>query len=157
MKYVIFLIFVLAAINTKSQDFKIPNYKTKEDYINKKDNVIEVCDWLISNSIDTKNRKEANAYLMKWIAGSPIVSVGISEYVLKLTDKNPDFLVLFIAGWIKNDLVKGKKSDLESNYQAILILLEYYQSNESINDSDLDKLIKMKDKDKLRSWIEKQI
>lgn len=158
MRVSFFLYFVFLVMIASSQDFEIPNYQTKEDYINEKDKVIEVCDWLISNPIDAQNRKAANAYLIKWTEGSPMVSVGLTEYVLKLTDKNPDFLILFIAGWVKHNLVNGKATDLESNYNATLVLVGYYISNDGvIKDPDIDRLIKLKDKGKLKDWVGKQI
>ncbi len=153
-----FIILFCIPLITYSQDFTIPDYKTQQDYTDQMDNVVKVCNWLNNHPLNDKDRKNANAYLIAWASGTSSVSVAIAEYVLKLTDKNPDFLALFIANWVLYSTDTDSFDNLEANFFATRSVVDYYlKMPEVVKDKDLDKLGKLQTKNKLRDWVKSQI
>jgi hypothetical protein len=158
MHNLILVFLFLFSFSIKAQDFITPNYETKQDYIDRKDKVLEACDWLISNSLFDNKRQEVNTYLLTWVEGSPMVKVKLTEYVLKLTDKNPEFLLVFISGWVKATLQEKKTTSYELNNFATNTILDFYQTDKTARrDADIEKLLKLKKKNKLEEWLREQI
>lgn len=142
----------------QAQDFTIPAYKTKEDYGTHQANVLKTIEWLKSTPLSHPQRPQANAYLLKWAEGSPTVSITLQSYVMNLADKNPDFLMLWIGGWIEYALLqKEGYSKEEANYQAVKTVVDYYMAgHDAQKDARLEKLVKLQEKDKLKEWVAKQ-
>lgn len=157
-KLVLLPLFLLLSLMVQAQDFTIPNYKTKEDYSTYQAELLQAIHWLKTNPQTHAQRPQANAYVLKWAEGSPTVSIVLRGYVMSLAEKNPDFLMLWIGGWIEYALNnKDSYSEAEANHQAVQAVVAYYMGNYgSIKDPKLDKLVKLQNKDKLKEWVAKQ-
>ena len=106
-----FLLFfaLFAAGRLFGQTFEVPaNYTfgTRADYARYEPEVIRAVNWLEATPLHQQadKRKEVNAFLFKYIEGSPSVSIELHSFVLELNKKNPDLLMVFMAGWAKHKL-----------------------------------------------------
>jgi hypothetical protein len=89
-----------------AQEFEVPeNYKleTKEDYIKYESDVLKCIDSLENTPLDDKSEKtkNANIFLLKWMTGTPIVTIEMNSYVLDLCKKNKSFVLIFMGRWNK--------------------------------------------------------
>src|SRR5947209_3742656 len=73
------------------------------DYTRYQGDLIKTIDWLqnASWSEPIDNRKPANAFLIAWVSGSPDVTISIDHHLIKLMDKNPELMVIYMGGFTK--------------------------------------------------------
>jgi len=162
MKRSLFLIIVSFFALTKfavAQTYDVPKdyqLKVKEDYAKYEAEVINTVDWLQQTSWDDDQdkRKEANAFLMAWITGSPNVTITIGSPLMKLVNKNPDLLMTFMGGYTKYCLQHRDTLDAHAaNVAGLKALLSKYQTEKNHKkDSAVEKLIKVDQDGKLEEW-----
>lgn len=158
----VILSFGLFANQSMAQAYEVPaNYafKTKEDYTKYEPKIIETATWLESTPLksDKAKRKNASAFLMTWLTGSPTVSVTVEDYVTKIAEGNPDLLMVFLAGWTKYKLQNMAITDkIKLNVAGLKSALKLYSLGGLNKNKTLDKLAKM-DEDNLTKWITKQL
>jgi len=159
MRIIFFALLICSPFTSLAQEFTIPDYQSGEDYSKQEENLLKVIEWLKTHPTDHPDRTTANAYVMAWATGSPTVSIGITEYVMSLNDGNPQYLLLFIGGWIEYALNnKDDYSEFEANYAAVNTIVAYYSKDiYAEKDKDLDKLVKLNKKGKLKDWVQKQL
>jgi hypothetical protein len=164
MKTIILSILLsTASFSLFSQGFEVPkNYKFEkaEDYAPYEQDVIKCIDWLMKSPANEapSKRKEANAFLLVWLIGSPNVHIDINQEIATFTGGNPALLMIFMGGWAKysletkafDDKIGGSKAGIES-------VMAFYQSNQKViaKDKNVEKYIKMKEKGTLDAYIEK--
>ncbi|EMR03463.1 Ntn hydrolase family protein [Cesiribacter andamanensis] len=158
MKKLLLLPLLFISFLLQAQNFNIPAYKTKEDYAIHEAQVLQAIEWLRTAPLSHASRPQANAYVLKWAEGSPTVSVVVNSYVMGLAEQNPDFLMLWIGGWIEYALQnKETYSEAEANHQAVKAVIAYYMAGNDVKkDPKLDKLVKQHQKGKLQAWVAKQ-
>jgi hypothetical protein len=157
------LILTTISIGLFSQDFEVPkNYKLDkaEDYAPYEEDVVKCFDWLMKTSLNeqTAKRKEANAFLVKWLSGSPSVSVEIKQEIVTFMGTSPDLLMIYMGGWAKYSLEsKDFKNKIAGSIAGIESVIEFYTKNKAFmpKDKNVEKYIKMKDKGTLNAYIEK--
>jgi hypothetical protein len=152
---------MLFSFSAKSQEFNVPanyEFKTAGDYTKYEKDIIACADWLENSPLDkdVQKRKEASAFLIKWITGSPTVSIGLNaDLVMKYFEKNGDFLVIFMAGWtryaLQNNYSKDQQKGYYEGYKSVITV--YKKGIGVTKNKDLEKLIKMYDKGELEAWI----
>jgi hypothetical protein len=156
-------IFVML-FHCSAQEFVVPqNYKLEkpEDYAKYEADVLKCIDYLESIPLDDESAKTiaANAFLLKWMQGSPNVTIELNPYVVELCDKNKEFVMLFMGGWTRYALqnpdsvnsIKGNMAGLES------ILKVYKQGQGVSRDKKVEKIIKLQDEGKLENWLKDQL
>lgn len=157
------LIFLTISLGLFGQDFNVPkDYKLvkAEDYAPHEQEIINCVDWLIKTPLNEQpeKRKEANAFLLKWLTGSPNVSLEIKQEIVTFMGTSPDLLMIFMGGWAKYSLEsKGFNNKVEGSKAGINSVIEFYKSNRQVlpKDKNVEKYIKMKDKGTLSEYIEK--
>lgn len=157
------LILTIISIGLFSQDFEVPkNYKLDkaEDYAPYERDVVKCFDWLMKTSLNeqTAKRKEANTFLLKWLSGSPNVSIEIKQEIVTFMGTSPDLLMIFMGGWAKYSLEsKDFKNKIAGSMARIESVIEFYTKNKNFmtKDKNVEKYIKMKDKGTLKAYIEK--
>ena len=155
----LFACFMLAAINSFSQQFEVPAnvvMDKKEDYANYDKDVIAAVNWLEATPIgtDADKRKSVNAFVMKWINGSPEVTIGITESQIKLFDKNPDFLLVFMGAYSRYVLQTKDASVLPCYVAAMKSVIAVYKLGGKIKKSkQLTQASEANDGGKLEDWI----
>lgn len=159
----LFLIALTVATFLFSQDFEVPkNYKLEKvgDYAPYEQDVINSVDWLMKTPVNqqTAKRKEVNAFLLKWLTGSPDVHIEIKPDIVTFISSSPDLLMIFMGGWAKYSLeTKDFNNKIEGSLAGIESVIEFYTNNRDFisKDKNIEKYIKMKEKGTLKKYIEK--
>lgn len=157
------LILITISFGLYSQDFVVPknyNLDKSEDYVHYEQDVIKCFNWLMKTPINEQlsKRKEANAFLLKWLSGSPNVNIEIKQEIVTFMGTSPDLLMIFMGGWAKYSL-ESKEYDnkIAGNLAGIEAVIEFYTKNKNLipKDKNVEKYVKMKEKGKLKEYIEK--
>jgi hypothetical protein len=157
------LILATISLGLFSQDFEVPeNYKLdkSEDYAIYEQDVIKCFEWLMKTPINEQatKRKEANAFLLKWLSGSPNVHIEIKQEIVTFMGTSPDLLMIFMGGWAKYSLEsKDFKNKIAGSKAGIESVIEFYTRNKDFlkKDKNIEKYIKMRKKGTLKAYIEK--
>jgi len=163
MKKTFFItITFLLAINSLvfAQTYEAPkNYslKAKEDYAPYEQDVIRAIDWLEQTrwADQTEKRDEVRAFVMKWIIGSPSVSVEINAEVLKLSKKDAELMGSYMYGFAKYALLHKTDYDATQAKLAGLrgVIAKYTMETGHKKNSEIEKLIKLEQDGKLEAWV----
>jgi len=149
-----------------SQTFEVPknfNPKTADDYAPYEADVIKSVDWLMSMpyALEKQKREQVNAFLLKWITGSPNVLIDIKpEIVTFIGGGTPDLLMIFMGGWTKYSLESKKFDDKEGGSLAgINAVIDFYENNRKSlpKDKNVEKYIKMKEKGELEDYVKNNV
>jgi hypothetical protein len=158
--------FLLCGLNANAQNFELPeNYqlKNESDYAKYEPTVLEAIDWLMNTPvIDQKNkRKDVNAFVTKWIMGSPTVSIEISQKNMKFFEsENKGLMLVFMMGWTKYSIsTKDYNNKLMGNLSGVEALIDFYQNNKNYiqKEKNIEKYIKLQSQGKLKDFVEKNI
>lgn len=138
-----------------------PELKVKEDYAQSEAFFLQVTEWLTQTDLNTQDelRMQSNAFIMKWIMGSPTVNVGIGDYLLRLFDKNPQLFAIYMANnasfCISNKENKNIMDAVKAGLQAVVTV---YRKGMGIKRSKaLDKLTAAVDSNELEAYIIKNL
>jgi hypothetical protein len=148
-----------------AQDFEVPknfNPKTAADYEPYEADVIKGADWLMSMpyALEKQKRDEVNAFLLKWITGSPNVMIDIKPEIVTFYKGTPDLLMIFMGGWAKYALETKKFNDKEGGSLAgINAVIDFYQNNKKSlpKDKNVETYIKMKAKGELAEYVKNNV
>lgn len=166
MKTIIFsFLLMIISFGLYSQDFEVPkDYKLEEasDYALYEQDVLKCIDWLMKTPINkqTEKRKDANAFLLKWLSGSSDVHIEIKQEIVTFMGTSPDLLMIFIGGWAKYSLEsKDANNKIAGSLAGIESVIDFYTKNKSLmpKDKNVEKYIKMKNKGTLKEYIEKNV
>lgn len=155
----------LLVTGSKAQNFDVPkNYKLEkaEDYAKYVPEILKCIDYLESTPLDsaTEKRKEANAFLLKWLTGSPTVSIDLQKYVTDLSERNNDFMMIFMGGWTRYVLQSKNSPDkFECHLAGLRDILRVYQRGKGVKkDKKIEKLIALdRQEGKLDEWLRKTL
>ncbi|MCZ8020508.1 MAG: hypothetical protein O9302_08310 [Cyclobacteriaceae bacterium] len=155
------LILTVLSFGTFAQTFEIPNYKLQnaEDYDTSENDIVNCVDWLMKTPINDQvdKRKDANAFLMKWISGSPKVHIEIKQEIVTFMD-SPDLLMIFIGTWAKYSIEsKDFNNKINGTMTGIESVIDFYTKNKGqiSKNKGVEKYIKMKEKGTLKEYVEK--
>jgi hypothetical protein len=146
-----------------SQEFTVPEVElnVKEDYAKVEKDVIAGTKWLLSVPLNEQaaKRKEVYAFLVKWISGSPTVTVEVYSAILDLDKKNRGMMIMFMACCAKYVLENNYSTDVRAMQKAAFRdLIAYYKAgNGTQKDKKMDKLVKADEEGKLDEWIQKNL
>lgn len=167
MKTTLFITLFLCAFNAApllAQDFNVPaNYKFEEaaDYDKYDADIIAAAKWLVNTPLNEqdKKRKEVTAFVVKWINGSPTVTVELNEIIIDFDTKNPGMVVIFMASSARYVLENGKVDNMREKHKAALRdLIVVYKSGKGITkDKKMEKLIKADEDGKLDEWLDENL
>ncbi len=164
-----FFVLLLVLVSTNSliaQDFQVPtdvNFQTDQDFKNAEVDVVKAVNWLENTPVnmETDKRKDVNSFLMKWMTGTPNVSIELAQFQTDLTDKNPDLLMIYMAGWSKYAIENPSESSnkLECNLAGVKSVLKIYSNNVGkgvSKNKKIEKMLKMNDEE-LKAFVVKEI
>lgn len=157
MKSYVFLLIGLIALLpiTVAQDLDIPSedvFLQASDY-EKYEPQVEACiDWLVKTPLGYRNgvRKIASQFFVKWATGTNKTSIGLDGDVMTFTTKNPDLLVVYMAGWSAYELKYGKDQAKAKHAGLKAVLKVYEQSPNRVKDPVIEKMLKKMKKGKLK-------
>lgn len=157
----LFLSYSIAA-QTNKPKFSVPTEYSLVDSIDYKKyepQVLEAIDWYLWRSLafDKNERSQVKEFFMKWIAGSPTVTVAIDGNVVSFMNTSPELLMPFLMGWTKYSLDNNySKNNIKCCIAAIRATTKFYDDNRSffIEDETIENYKKMNDK-KLEKYLKK--
>lgn len=157
------LMLATISLTLFSQNFEVPQnpkLDKPDDFARYEQDVIKCFDWLMDTPIDEQKAKrmDASSFLLKWLSGSPDVHIMIKEEIVTFLGSTPDLLMVFMGGWAKYSLEsKDFDNRVAGNLAGIEAVIAFYQKNRDSlpKDKNVEKYIKMKEKGKLKEYIEK--
>ena len=162
MKRTICLLLSLSLASASfCQDYQLPaNYRleTKTDYSNLEKEVISATDWLLGIPFNeqSEKRKEVSTFVVRWINGSPTVTVEINPTIMDFEKKNPGFLVIYMAASARFVLQHHYSTDVRARQKAAFSeMIRIYQAGKGIQkDKKLEKLAKSEAEGKMDEWLD---
>ncbi|HKK75419.1 MAG TPA: hypothetical protein VJ953_10125 [Saprospiraceae bacterium] len=156
-------LLILAASVLKAQDWPIPKPEvlgSKGDYAKYESVFLKSVDWLIEHDIDAEGRAPVNAFALAWISGTDAFSIPVEPYLIDLSQRNPDLLLVFLGSWgefvLKNP--EQKHQIYACNWYALQNLLDFYEnSSAKKTDKAIEKLLRRRRKDQLQNWLKKRV
>jgi len=157
-------ILLIISLCLSAQDFEVPqNYvlNEKEDYSKYEPYVLEGIDWLLNTPINVEpdKREEVNTFLMKWMIGSPTVTIVVKQEIVSFLP-NADLLMVFLCGWTKYAIEnEDYKNEVMGNQKGIEAVIDFYISNKEYlkKDKNVEKYIKLQRKGKLEAFIKENV
>jgi hypothetical protein len=148
-----------------AQDFQVPEdyvFEKAEDYKPYEDDVVGCVDWLVETPLfqNPSKREKANALLLKWLMGSPYVHIEINPVIVSFAGTSPDMLMVFMGGWARHSITTKEYEDkVAGNVAGLEAVIGFYNTNKGLlpRDKNIEKYAKLKKKDKLREFVEKQL
>ena len=164
MRYLFTLLLALTFTVSYGQELVIPEvtYVSPSDYLDQQEKVLEVIDYLQYSpaNAEQEKRKEAMAFLIQWLEGSPTVSVTLEGFITPFMAYG-ESLAIFLGGYTKYVLQTGgdNPDPVMANLAGTERVVEYYLANQSVygRHKELDKLVKQREKGRLRRWVEKSL
>ena len=106
-------IFSLSQSANAQTDFNLPDnirLKNKEDYTKYEKLVIEASIWLEKTDMDkdVEKRKKIEAFVIKWVEGTPDFTLNLAYPISILSDKNPELLAIYVASYARHILENRK-------------------------------------------------
>ncbi len=155
----VFMLVPLLPMNLlHAQDIQIPeDYKfdTQDEFTKAEPLIIKCADYLESAPMNDAQRKAVNTFFFRWLSGSAHVNATVNPYVLKLADKNKDFLMVYLSGWARFILQHPEdKTELDFHTAGVRSVLKAYQQCKGVAQEDLLEELIGRDKDgTLQEWI----
>ncbi|AMR31893.1 hypothetical protein A0256_10895 [Mucilaginibacter sp. PAMC 26640] len=156
----IIVLLLLASFQARAQVYDVPkNYvlKSKDDYARYEGDIIKTADWFQHTAWAAQPEKmeEATQFFLKWIKGTPSVTIKLTEAVMSLSDKNPQLGFVYMAQYAKYALLHKTNFDVtNANVEAIRALIAKYNVEPSYKkDDDVEEIIVLDRKGELNDWI----
>lgn len=171
MKKTIFIFtFIFVCLTGFAQTNTTPKYNVPEkysfllpeDYNTYQPQIKETIDWYLWRSMGADNDKRENAvaFFMKWLVGSPTVTVDIDTKIVNFAETNPQLLIPFCMGWTKYSIENDSPDRIKACAAGIKASVAYYNKNRAFmkKDANIEKYEKMKNNnDKLENYISKTL
>ncbi len=156
--------FALSQI-VMAQDFEVPKkYKLKknEDFAKYEKDVIDCVNWLENTPIneEPEKRKDAYAFLMAWMTGSPSVTIELNESILGSIDNNKELVLIFMGGWTKYAIENpiDQKDQIKCTLAGLKSVIKVYKMGNGIKkDKNVEKIVKLDDNGELEEWVKNQL
>lgn len=162
------------------QQFEVPedySFTDQQSYIDAEPPILECIDWLQKTPFASEpdKRHDANAFFLKWVYGTPILTVAPTEKIARALFSNadgrpmqPHYFVIFAGAWARCVLqdpdIKWKELPELSpetltnlNEAGVNAVIDFYLQGKAKagRDIEVEKLVKMREKGTLREFIEK--
>ena len=158
------LIFSCTLVHAQKKGFEVPKnyaFKSPADY-KKYDSTVMACStWMCRLDVDkmTDERKKAEAFLTAWMEGNPNVKIELNPKITAFAETNPYLLPIFISAYAKYAITNPTEvNPVKGNLAGLKAVCKYYDNNPNLNkDKNLESLIKLNEKNKLRKWVTEQL
>jgi hypothetical protein len=157
------ILFLLISILTVQGQttFEVPQnveLKSREDYAKYENAIIDAAKWLEETDLNKEidKRQKVNAFVMRWVEGSPTVNILITEKLIKICDKNTHLLGLYMASYSRYFLEhKGTATNLSAAKAVLLSIMIVYKKgiNVTVN-KEMDNLIELTNENELDEYID---
>jgi len=158
----VLLIFVLfnTQLSFAQKKFDVPEkyeMNSAADYAKYEEAIINAARWLENTDLDKEldKRQKVNAFVLKWIAGSPTVTIELSEGIGKLCSKNEELFGIYLSAYSRS-VLENKKTTTKflATKASLLAILKVYRKGIGINkNKEMDRLSRMEEDNKLDAYI----
>ena len=158
----LFLFFILFTTHFSfvQKKFDVPEkyeLNSAADYAKYEDAIIHAARWLENTDLDKEleKRQKVNAFVLKWIAGSPTVTIELSEGIGKLCSKNEELFGIYLSAYSRS-VLENKKTTTKylATKASLLAILKVYRKGIGINKNrEMDRLSRMEEENKLDVYI----
>ncbi len=159
-KLALVLVAFVMAQCAMAQQFSLPILPEKmwpSEYANYEADVINCCDYLLNTdpSFNAPKHEECASFLIRWVSGSPNVSLVIAEELVDV--KKADLLIAYIAGWTRHAIQHPSDNGLLCANVAVEDMLNFYFAHKAVigKSKTTDKLLKMQENGELVPYITK--
>lgn len=134
-----------------AQSFEVPQnvqLETATDYAKYEQDVVRATDWLVGTNLDMERarRKEVGTFLVKWITGSPDITVELNNGIGDLYGQNTDLLLIYMAAYSKYCIQHKNAAKFDAVKAAVLTMAEVYTKGIRIEKTaEMEKFIKLND------------
>jgi hypothetical protein len=166
-KIFFFLLVLWISHSAIGQDGRKPEisdtikWETAADYDRDRELIIKCLKWLCTAPMgqDVIYRSEANAFVLRWLSGSPDVLVEIDEAVFDFTEGNDEILFSVIHAMALTTMTKKKEMDKEKlAVETMRIVCELVDSSEKYSaDKKMKAVLKAYRKDKLEEYVRERM
>ncbi len=129
----------------------------KEDYSKYETDIINAAKWLEETDLDkeTDKRQRVNAFVVKWVSGSPTVTVSIDEPLMRIVGGNPALLSIYVASYSRSVLEnKASPNGFLAVKAGLLSVVKVYKKGIGVTrNRQLDKLARMDQDSQIEDYI----
>jgi hypothetical protein len=127
------------------------------DFVKYENDIIQAAKWLEETDLnkETEKRNAVNAFAIKWISGSPTITVEVNDALGKIYGDNNQLLALYLASYSRNYIeLKEKATKQTATKAGIVSMINVYKKGIEITKSkEMDKVIKLEKEDKIDGYI----
>lgn len=160
---VVIILFSIAAFPAQAQHWpEFPDdsqLKEKADYAKYESLMKDVADWLEETDLDKQPelRQEVNVFVLRWLTGSPNVTIVVSSEFANLVEKNPKLIAVYMARYASYCITNNAYKDpAPPTKAALLSLVKVYQKGIDVTKTKaIKKLLAAIDENKLDEYITK--
>lgn len=154
------LLLVLSTV--KAQDIVLPELpSTKEQFASSEKDVIAAAKWLETTPIGTNmdQRTKVNAWVLAWLTNSPTVTIEVKDFVTKLFNKNPQLMLVWMAGYTRYVLENSySKDEVKGNTAGLKSVIACYNLGGDVKkDKELTRIIDKDKEGKLEEWVKESL
>jgi hypothetical protein len=154
------VLLVVCSFKAAAQSYEVPKayrFNTNEDYARYENDIIKTADWIQQTHWNEQSKKmeAATQFFLKWIKGTPAVTIKLTEAVMVLSDRNPQLGFIYMAQYSKYALQHKENFDpIQANIEALRALVVKYKNEPTRrNDNDVEELITRDKEGKLTAWL----
>jgi len=134
---------------------------TKAEFTASEPKVIHTINYLETTPIDKQGdewRAQATIFTA-WLTNAPEVTIDVNAKTTPFIKKNPELLLIFMAGWTRYVLQNGYSKDvIQGNVAGIRSAIKVYRLGNGLKkDKEMEKLIKLDESAGLESWVVTQL
>ena len=162
MKNILSLLLLAALTTTlNAQSYQLPDYefKSAEDYTTYANDFVAALEWFetTKHKDSFPLRQEVSAFLLKWLEGTPTVTLELKAEVVTFMDA-PELFLLYMAGWGRYAIQNNSKDKAAGSLAGVETAMNYYIQNKADfgKNKEMDKYVKMHEKGKLKKFMERQ-
>jgi hypothetical protein len=154
---------VLTTTLSEAQDGRKPElsdtiqWRKASDYERDRELIVKCLRWLCTAPMgqDVVYRSEANAFVLRWLAGSPDVVIEIDESIFDFTEENDEILFSVIHAMALTTMTAKKELDKEKlAVETLEIVCELVESSEKYSaEKKMRPALKAYRRDKLVEYV----
>lgn len=132
-----------------AQSFEVPQnvqLETAADYTKYEQDIVRATDWLVATNLDMERakRKEIGTFVVRWITGSPDITVELNKGIGDLYGSNTDLLLIYMAAYSKYCVQHKNAAKFDAVKAAVLAMAAVYKKDIGIEKTgEMEKFIKL--------------
>ena len=156
------LMFASLTVMSAQTKFELPKnieLNNDADYKKYEKDIIAAAKWLEEKSIDadTLYAQKVNTFIIRWLSGSPDITISLNENFSKLIAENSQLIIIYMANYGKYYIENaGSASEPNACKAGIKSVLNAYKKGKNIQKSEeIEKLLKLTNESEFDTYIEK--